>query len=105
LEALDQAIHDVASETGDESTSNDSIVVLVSDANLSRYGIHPRELGHIIRAGSDKPNSVKAYCIFIASFGKEAEEIKNALPLGRGHTCLQTSDLPRIVRDLLANVN
>lgn len=105
LEALDQAINDVVGETHDDEYSDDSIVVLVSDANLSRYGIHPRELGRIVRAGSDKPNAVKAYCIFIASFGKEADEIKKALPLGRGHTCMQTSDLPRLVRDLLANVN
>eukprot|EP00545_Synedropsis_sp_CCMP1620_P013255 CAMPEP_0119030820 /NCGR_PEP_ID=MMETSP1176-20130426/41225_1 /TAXON_ID=265551 /ORGANISM="Synedropsis recta cf, Strain CCMP1620" /LENGTH=1404 /DNA_ID=CAMNT_0006987197 /DNA_START=172 /DNA_END=4386 /DNA_ORIENTATION=+ len=105
LEALEQAVHDVVDEThGDSESSDDNVVVLVSDANLSRYGIHPRELGRVVRAGSEQPNSVKAYCIFIASFGEEADEINQALPLGRGHICMQTSDLPRVIRDLVANV-
>lgn len=104
LEALEQAVHDVADKTHDESLSDDSVVVLVSDANLSRYGIHPSELGRVIRAGNEQTSPVKAYCIFIASFGEEADEIKKSLPLGRGHICMQTSDLPRVIRDLLANV-
>ena len=44
---------------------------------------------------------MKAYCIFVASFGHEAEEIKRELPIGRGHVCMETKDLPRIVRDIL----
>jgi hypothetical protein len=62
-------------------------------------GIDPRELGRIVEAGEAR--HVKAYCIFIASFGEEADEIKRSLPVGRGHVCMQTSDLPRVVRNIL----
>jgi von Willebrand factor A domain-containing protein 8 len=106
LDALRLAIQEVIAETKKgELSSQDPIVVLVSDANLSRYGIHPKELSRIIQDGSDQLHSIKVYCIFIASFDREAEEIKNALPLGTAQICLQTSDLPRIVRNLLANIN
>lgn len=64
-------------------------------------GIEPRELGRILEAGEQ--SNVKAFCIFIASFDEEANDIKRSLPLGRGHTCFQTSDLPKIVRDILSS--
>jgi von Willebrand factor A domain-containing protein 8 len=120
LEAMEQAMMDVVERSGlgyttddfgDGSDDDECIVIAISDANLQRYGIHPRELGKImqqqkqqgIRSSSTTTNSssVKAYCIFIASFGKEAQEIQQALPIGRGHVCMQTSDLPRIVRQIL----
>ena len=96
LEAMDQAITAVArSDCEDETPS--SLVIGISDANLERYGIHPRQLGKIM----ERPDA-KSHCIFIASFGREADEIQNELPVGRGHICYQTPDLPRIVRSILA---
>jgi len=44
---------------------------------------------------------VKSHCIFIASFGDEADEIKRELPAGRGHVCMSTQDLPMIIRNIL----
>jgi hypothetical protein len=45
---------------------------------------------------------VKAYCIFIASLGEEAALVKQELPTGRGHVCMETRDLPSVVRNILA---
>jgi hypothetical protein len=99
LDAIDLAIRDVASEDG----QGDGLVIGVSDANLSRYGIPPRELGKILERAGEQ--SVKAHCIFIASFGDEADEIKRALPVGRGHVCMQTSELPTVMKNLLSQIN
>lgn len=101
LEAIEEAIADVASDARDKDNGENGLVIAISDANLERYGIHPRELGRIMQAGDT--HGVKSHCIFIASFGREAEEIKQCLPIGRGHVCMQTSDLPKIVRNILAS--
>lgn len=98
LEALGNAIDKVASSDGDDA---EGTVICLSDANLARYGIDPRQMGTMIEAGTKR--GVKAYAVFIASFGEEAQEIKRSLPVGRGHLCMETSDLPRIVRDILAS--
>ena len=97
LEAMEQAIADVSNT---EEDSAKSLVIAISDANLRRYGIPPRQLGKIMEAGSE--HGVVAHCIFIASFGEEAEEIRQSLPVGRSHICMQTNDLPRIVRNILS---
>ncbi len=95
LQAMEQAIAFVSSQNSDDDS--ESLVIGISDANLERYGIHPRQLGKVMET-NDK---TRAHCIFIASFGREAEDIKNELPIGRGHVCMQTSDLPRIVKSVL----
>ncbi|KAL3911006.1 MAG: hypothetical protein SGILL_007455 [Bacillariaceae sp.] len=96
LEAVGNAIEHVSS-TGDD----DGTVICLSDANLARYGIDPRQLGNIVEAGTQR--GVNAYVVFIASFGEEAQEIKRSLPVGRGFLCMETSELPRIVRDILTS--
>jgi len=103
LGAIKQAIMDVSSkdpyDDGDESDNSvDSVVIAISDANLERYGISPRELGRAMRTPD---GSTKAFCIFIASFGDEAEEIKRELPIGRGFVCMDPGDLPTTVRNIL----
>lgn len=108
LEATMKAIEDVASRvnesayrTVDGNDGDEGIVICLSDANLARYGIDSRDLERIIQGG-DKQN-VKTFMIFIASFGDEAEDISRSLAVGRGHTCMHTSELPRVVRDILAS--
>jgi hypothetical protein len=96
LEAIGNAIECVSS-TGDGEGS----VICLSDANLARYGIDPHHLGNVIKAGTQR--GVTAYIVLIASFGEEANEIKRSLPLGRGYLCMETSDLPRIVSDILTS--
>lgn len=66
LKATKHAIESLAEEDNDTS-----IVVILSDANLSRYGIHPKDLGHFLMKGEPK---VQAHVIFIGSFDDEADE-------------------------------
>lgn len=63
LEATQHAISSLAKEDTDES-----IVVVLSDANLERYGIPPGNFAKILASNSD----VNAYAIFIGSLGDQA---------------------------------
>jgi von Willebrand factor A domain-containing protein 8 len=103
LGAIRQAISDVSkhvSEVDDfEGTDfTSSVVIAISDANLERYGIRPQDLK---RAMQPQNSSTKTFCIFIASFGDEAEAIQRELPQGRAFVCRGSSDLPAIVRNIL----
>jgi hypothetical protein len=103
LEAMTKAIDEVASRGGSGSGDggNNGTVICLSDANLARYGIDPRQLGRIIDYGTQK--GVKTYIVLIASFGEEADDIKKSLPVGSGYICMETSELPKAVRDILAS--
>jgi hypothetical protein len=98
LEAVEQAINDFSRWNEGEELSG-GIVIAISDANLRRYGIPPRHLAKILDDGN--AHNVKAYCVFIGTLGDEADELKRELPVGRGHVCMQTSELPRIIRNVL----
>lgn len=105
LEAMRQAIDEVARKVGDidnsSNTKSNGTVICLSDANLARYGIDPRRIGEIIEHGAKK--GVKAYIVFIASFGEEAKAIARALPAGSGYICMETSELPKAVREILSS--
>jgi von Willebrand factor A domain-containing protein 8 len=101
LGAITQAVSDMVHDSSEQDGGGQSIVIAVSDANLERYGISPRELGRAVTTSSE--SRIKVFCIFIASFGNEAENIRRELPLGRGFVCMQTKDLPKIVRNILAS--
>lgn len=105
LRAIKQAVADVSSSTQANDDEADhgynSVVIAISDANLERYGISPQELGRAMQGQSGSFDSTKAYCILIASLGDEAEAIKRALPVGRGFLCMDSSELPAIVRNIL----
>jgi MoxR-like ATPase len=100
LEAIAEAIQEASKDDEARDGGGGAIVVAISDANLERYGIHPRALGRVIESGNDR--NVSAHCIFIASFGDEAEAIRRELPVGRGHVCYRTADLPKIVKNIIA---
>lgn len=63
LEATQHAITALAKEDSDES-----IVVVLSDANLERYGIPPQKFAKALMSNAD----VNAYAIFIGSLGDQA---------------------------------
>lgn len=63
--ATKYAINSISQEDCDEA-----IVIVLSDANLSRYGISPRSLAHALTAQEPK---VQAYTIFIGSLDDEAQ--------------------------------
>lgn len=48
---------------------DESYVIMLSDANLERYGIQPKELTKILNSQSD----VKAFAIFVGSLGDQAQ--------------------------------
>ncbi|GKY90990.1 von Willebrand factor A domain-containing protein 8 [Mayamaea pseudoterrestris] len=100
LEAVEQAIADLADVHQGDDESGGGIVIAVSDANLRRYGIHPRYLAKIIEDGNE--HKIKAHCVFIGSLGEEADEIKRELPTGRAYICMQTKELPTIIRNILS---
>ncbi|ETN04638.1 hypothetical protein PPTG_14469 [Phytophthora nicotianae INRA-310] len=94
VEAVERGVQRLAALEGD-----DRFVFVVSDANLERYGIEPRYLGRKLLA---EPG-VQAHALFIASFADEAERIRRELPAGRGHVCLDTSDLPRMFKQIFTS--
>lgn len=63
LEATQHAIASLAKEDSDES-----IIVVLSDANLERYGISPERFARVLTSNAD----VNSYAIFIGSLGDQA---------------------------------
>jgi von Willebrand factor A domain-containing protein 8 len=87
LMAIHRAMLDVGGTSADmKADQTECYVVAISDANLYRYGIQPKDLGDIMRGQTLTTTTghiPKSFCIFIASFGEEANEIQRVLPLGR----------------------
>eukprot|EP01095_Lingulamoeba_sp_RSL-Kostka_P004957 TRINITY_DN16220_c0_g1_i1.p1 TRINITY_DN16220_c0_g1~~TRINITY_DN16220_c0_g1_i1.p1 ORF type:complete len:161 (-),score=39.80 TRINITY_DN16220_c0_g1_i1:32-514(-) len=95
VKALELAVNEVTNEEAD-----DYFVFLVSDANLKRYGIHPKTLSDII----NKNKKVNTFCIFLASFQDEADQIVKQLPVNKSFVCLNTKELPAIFKKIFTNV-
>lgn len=66
VKAIKEAVNTLSNEEYDNS-----IVVVLSDANLSRYGIQPREMAKALMNGEPK---VKGHVLFIGSLAEEAVE-------------------------------
>ena len=66
LEATKHAVETIVKQQADER-----FVVVLSDANLERYGIPPRKLAEILTMNDD----VNAYVIFIGSLGDQAHRL------------------------------
>lgn len=64
LEATDVGIRELAQEEADEH-----FVVVLSDANLERYGIRPELFARVLTSDPQ----VNAFAIFIGSLGDQAE--------------------------------
>ncbi|XP_049790817.1 von Willebrand factor A domain-containing protein 8 [Schistocerca nitens] len=94
LEATKQAIDSLAKEDCDEA-----IVVLLSDANLERYGIPPQRFAAALTSNAD----VNAYAIFIGSLGDQAERLVKQLPSGRAFVCLDLKNIPQILQQIFAS--
>ncbi|XP_041978858.1 von Willebrand factor A domain-containing protein 8 [Aricia agestis] len=93
LAAAQHAVTQLAAEDAD-----DAIVLLLSDANLRRYGIPPERLGTILVS---EPR-VQAHALFIGSLGDEANMLLRRLPAGHGHVCSDVSQLPHILQQIFA---
>ncbi|RNF05748.1 putative heat shock protein HslVU, ATPase subunit HslU [Trypanosoma rangeli] len=96
VEAMRQSVDLVTAEKGDAY-----LVFVISDANLARYGISPRELGAIMRSHRE----VQMFCIFIATLGEQAENLQAEMLPGHGFECFDTQALPHILKQIFISVN
>ncbi|CAL4081731.1 unnamed protein product, partial [Meganyctiphanes norvegica] len=94
LEAARNAVQELGKVDADEK-----FVILLSDANLERYGIHPRSLTNIL---TSDPN-VNTFAIFIGSLGNQADRLTQALPAGRSFVCLNLKSLPQIMQSIFTS--
>jgi len=84
LAAAELAVREVASQPADEY-----FVFLVSDADLSRYGI----TGDMVSQRLTRDKKVHGYVILISNNTGEADEILNTVAPGRAHVCAEKSSL------------
>lgn len=123
LAAFASASSSSSSSTTDEKAgagASSAFLFVISDCNLSRYRLDPRELGQALM----RHGGVRGHIFMIASLGDEAEQViictllvgsnvcisgrlmhahaptqnntqaVKAMPVGRAHLCLDTSTLP-----------
>jgi von Willebrand factor A domain-containing protein 8 len=93
LAATQHAIEEVVREEAD-----DYFVVVLSDANLSSYGISAHNLASVL-LGDPR---VHAFVVFIAG-DEKATQLARQLPAGRCHVCVDTARLPIIFRDIFSS--
>ncbi|XP_033638187.1 von Willebrand factor A domain-containing protein 8-like [Asterias rubens] len=94
LEGTKHAIESIAKEEADER-----FVIILSDANLDRYGISPKLFGQSLTADDE----VNAYALFIGSLGNQADVLVRSLPAGRGFVCLDTKNIPQILQQIFTS--
>lgn len=113
LEATSWAIQSLAKEDCDEA-----FVIVLSDANLERYGIAPERFGRILTSDP----KVNAYAIFIGSLGNQADRfvcwyfrrnlnncilsfirLTAKLPSGRSFVCLDVKNIPQIMQQIFTS--
>ncbi|TKR72344.1 hypothetical protein L596_019812 [Steinernema carpocapsae] len=95
LEALDQAIRVLAKETD----VDERFVIAISDANLDRYGIRPKDVARIL----ESDETVNAFIIFIGSLGEQAQKLQRALPPGKAFVAQDTSQVPQIMQSIFSS--
>jgi MoxR-like ATPase len=86
-----------AIEVAVEESAPDTLVIAISDANLNRYDITLKDLKPLQSA------KVHAHLIFIASLGDEAAALAKAVPNERAQCCMNTSDLPLIIKKIVTS--
>uniref|UniRef100_A0A8R1I809 VWFA domain-containing protein n=1 Tax=Caenorhabditis japonica TaxID=281687 RepID=A0A8R1I809_CAEJA len=96
VESLQFAIKELSVKKEDY---DENVVILVSDANLERYGIHPSEL----RREMIKDPAINTFVIFIGSLSTEADDLQQQLPAGKTFVLKNTSELPKIMETIFAS--
>uniref|UniRef100_A0A914YAK9 VWFA domain-containing protein n=1 Tax=Panagrolaimus superbus TaxID=310955 RepID=A0A914YAK9_9BILA len=95
LEALQMAI----SKISKESDVDERFVIVLSDANLDRYGIKPHHLAKRLEADP----KVHAFVILVGSLGAQAEKLVKSLPAGKAFYASDTAQLPHIIQNIFAS--
>lgn len=94
LEGTEHAIKDITTEEADEY-----FVIILSDANLSRYGINPARFAQILTSDPQ----VNAFAIFIGSLGDQAARLQRTLPAGRSFIAMDTKKIPQILQQIFTS--
>ncbi|XP_005370937.1 von Willebrand factor A domain-containing protein 8 [Microtus ochrogaster] len=94
LEGTEHAIKDITKEEADEY-----FVIILSDANLSRYGINPARFAQILTSDPQ----VNAFAIFIGSLGDQAARLQRTLPAGRSFVAMDTQKIPQILQQIFTS--
>ncbi|KAJ3232217.1 hypothetical protein HDU78_007239 [Chytriomyces hyalinus] len=95
VSATRRAIQDIVADEADAY-----LVIVISDANLRRYGITAAEVESVL----DSDPRVQAAMIFIGSLGDEAAKLVHALPRGKAYLALDTAKIPGIVKELFSSI-
>jgi len=86
-----------AIEVAVEESEPDTLIIAISDANLKRYDITLNDLKPL------QSSKVHAHLIFIASLGDEAAALAKAVPNERAQCCMDTNDLPLIIKKIVTS--
>ncbi|XP_020791891.2 von Willebrand factor A domain-containing protein 8 [Boleophthalmus pectinirostris] len=94
LEGTEASIKELSREEADEY-----FVVVLSDANLERYGIRPERFSSVLTSDPQ----VNAFAIFIGSLGDQAERLQKTLPAGRSFVAMDTKQIPQILQQIFTS--
>ncbi|KAM4700318.1 von Willebrand factor A domain-containing protein 8 [Discoglossus pictus] len=94
LEATEYAIKEIAKEEADEY-----FVIVLSDANLERYGIPASRFAQALTVNPQ----VNAFAIFIGSLGDQADRLQRTLPAGRSFVAMDTKQIPQILQQIFTS--
>uniref|UniRef100_A0A8D0GNE8 VWFA domain-containing protein n=1 Tax=Sphenodon punctatus TaxID=8508 RepID=A0A8D0GNE8_SPHPU len=94
LEGTEHAVREIAKEEADEY-----FVVVLSDANLERYGIPPSRFAQALTINPQ----VNAFAIFIGSLGDQADRLQRTLPAGRSFIAMDTKQIPQILQQIFTS--
>jgi len=96
IQALESAIKRLENEDGD---FDERFVILLSDANLARYGIRPSNL----RKALMDNESVNAFLVLIGSLGQQATDIQKGLPAGKAFVATSATQIPEILQKIFSS--
>ncbi|KAI1899570.1 hypothetical protein AGOR_G00063140 [Albula goreensis] len=94
LEGTEHAVQVLSREEADEH-----FVIVLSDANLERYGISPDRFARTLTSNPQ----VNAFAIFIGSLGDQAERLQKTLPAGRSFVAMDTKQIPQILQQIFTS--
>jgi len=96
LEATRQSI----STLNDLPDIDEAFVIVLSDANLERYGIPASDLAESLTS----TENVRASVVFIGSLGDQAVRLSHRLPAGSSYVCMDLEKLPQILQQVFTSV-
>ncbi|KAK2905316.1 hypothetical protein Q8A67_007115 [Cirrhinus molitorella] len=94
LEGTEHAVKVLSHEEADEH-----FVIVLSDANLERYGISPDRFARVLTSNPQ----VNAFAIFIGSLGDQADRLQRTLPAGRSFVAMDTKQIPQILQQIFTS--